>query len=105
MAVAIIVGVLVWRGLPLAVDSAAAFAALGALCGVVYTALKLLVVGPRAVFFLFFFPLPTVPPSGIAIPALLLSPAVIVENRSIARGPRRKALSVRYSVNSSTNSK
>lgn len=86
LAVAIVVAVLVWRGLPFAVYSTAALAALGALYGLVYTGAELLVVGPRALSFLFFFPLPTVPPSAITIPVLLLALSVIAETRSVARG-------------------
>jgi hypothetical protein len=85
LAVAIVVGVLVWRGLPFAVYSTAALAALGALYGVIYTIAEFMTVGPRALSFLFFFPLPTVPPTAIAIPVLLLALAVIVHNRSVAR--------------------
>jgi hypothetical protein len=85
LAVAIVVAVLVWRGLPFAVYSTAALAALGALYGLVYTGAELLVVGSRAVSFLFFFPLPTVPPSAITIPVLLLALSVIAETRSVAR--------------------
>ena len=92
LAVAIVVAVLVWRGLPFAVYSTAALAALGALYGLVYTGAELLVVGPRALSFLFFFPLPTVPPTAIAIPVLLLALAVIVHNRSVVRESSREPL-------------
>ena len=90
LAVAIVVGVLVWRGLPFAIYSTAALAALGALYGLVYTGAEFLVVGPRALSFLFFFPLPTVPPSAITIPVLLLALSVIADNRSVARGQARE---------------
>jgi hypothetical protein len=92
LAVAIVVGVLVWRGLPFAVYSTAALAALGAIYGLVYTGAEFLVVGPRALSFLFFFPLPTVPPSAITIPVLLLALSVIAENRSFVRGQAREPL-------------
>jgi len=92
LAVAIVVAVLVWRGLPFAVYSTAALAALGALYGLVYTGAEFLVVGPRALSFLFFFPLPTVPPTAIAIPVLLLALAVIVHNRSVVRESSREPL-------------
>jgi hypothetical protein len=92
LAVAIIVAVLVWRGLPFAVYSTAALAALGALYGVIYTIAEFMIVGPRALSFLFFFPLPTVPPTAIAVPVLLLALAVIVHNRSVARQPARETL-------------
>ncbi len=95
LAVAIVVGVLVWRGLPFAVYSTAALAALGALYGVIYTAAEFMVVGPRALSFLFFFPLPTVPPTAIAIPVLLLALAVIIHNRNVARGQGREPLPAR----------
>jgi hypothetical protein len=85
LAVAIVVGVLVWRGLPFAVYSTAALAALGALYGLVYTGAEFLVVGPKALTFLFFFPLPTVPPAAITIPVLLIALSVIADNRSVAR--------------------
>src|SRR5260370_24567715 len=55
LAVAIVVAVLVWRGLPFAVYSTAALAALGALYGLIYTSAALLVLRPRALSFLFFF--------------------------------------------------
>ena len=92
LAVAIVVGVLVWRGLPFAVYSTAALAALGALYGVIYTIAEFMIVGPRALSFLFFFPLPTVPPTAIAIPVLLLALAVIVHNRSVTRQTAREPL-------------
>ncbi len=95
LAVAIVVAVLVWRGLPFAVYSTAALAALGALYGVIYTAAELFVVGPRALSFLLFFPLPTVPPTAIAIPVLLLALAVIIHNRNVARGQEREPLPAR----------
>jgi hypothetical protein len=95
LAVAIVVAVLVWRGLPFAVYSTAALAALGALYGLIYTGAELLVVGPRALSFLLFFPLPTVPPSAIAIPVLFLALAVIIHNRNVARGQERGALPAR----------
>jgi hypothetical protein len=93
--VAIVVGVLVWRGLPIAIYSTAALAALGALYGLIYTGAELLVVGPRALSFLFFFPLPTVPPTAIAIPVLVLALAVIIHNRNVALGQRREPLPAR----------
>src|SRR5260370_4048879 len=95
LAVAIVVAVLVWRGMPFAVYSTAVLAALGALYGLIYTGAQLLVVGPRALSFLFFFPLPNVPPTAIAIPLLLLSLAVIIHNRNVARGQARGPLPAR----------
>jgi hypothetical protein len=92
LAVAVVVAVLVWRGLPFAVYSTAALAALGAFYGLVYTGAEFLVVGPRALSFLFFFPLPTVPPSAITIPVLLLALSVIADTRSVARGQAREPL-------------
>src|ERR1700687_6048803 len=92
LAVAIVVGVLVWRGLPFAIYSTAALAALGALYGLGYTGAEVLVVGRPATSLLFFFPLPTVPPSAITIPVLLLALSVIADNRSLARGQARAPL-------------
>jgi hypothetical protein len=59
---------------------------------VIYTAAEFMIVGPRALSFLFFFPLPTVPPSAITIPVLLIALSVIAENRSFEHGPAREAL-------------
>ncbi len=61
----------------------------------IYTAAEFMVVGPRALSFLFFFPLPTVPPTAIAIPVLLLALAVIIHNRNVARGQEREPLPAR----------
>ena len=91
LAAAIIIGVLVWRGLPFALYSTAALAALSVVYGMAYTGAELLVVGPRALFFLLFFPLPTVPPSVIALPVLILAVSVILENRRVpVRSPRNR---------------
>ena len=50
-------------------------------------ALQFLLLGWPAILFLFFFPLPTVPPAVIAIPVLLLSITLILENRRSSPAP------------------
>jgi len=80
LAVSIIVAVLVWRGLPFAIYSTAALAVISVVFDVGF-ALQFLLLGWPAILFLFFFPLPTVPPAVIAIPVLLLLLSLILENR------------------------
>lgn len=80
LAVSIIVAVLVWRGLPFAIYSTAALAVISVIFDVGF-ALQFLLLGWPAILFLFFFPLPTVPPAVIAIPVLLLLLSIIVDNR------------------------
>lgn len=83
LAVAIIVGILIWRGLPFAIYSTAALAAMSVVYSVVYAVLEFMSVGPRALLVLLFFPLPTVPPGVIAIPVFILLLAVIREMRRV----------------------
>ena len=80
LAASIVVAALVWRGLPFAIYSTAALAAISVVFDVGF-ALQFLLLGWPAILFLFFFPLPTVPPAVIAIPVLLLSITLILENR------------------------
>jgi hypothetical protein len=81
LAAAIIVGILVWRGLPFAIYSTAALAAISVVYSVSYTILEFMAVGPRALSFLLFFPLPTVPPGVIAIPVFILTLTVMAGMR------------------------
>jgi hypothetical protein len=85
LAVAIIVGVLVWRGLPFAIYCVAALAAISVLFDVIFIIVEFVMFGPLALFFLIVFPLPTVPPALIAVPTLILSATVIIENRRLTR--------------------
>jgi hypothetical protein len=80
LAVSVVVAALVWRGLPFAIYSTAALAAISVIFDVGF-ALQFLLLGWPAILFLFFFPLPTVPPAIIAVPVLLLSLSVILTNR------------------------
>ena len=80
LAVSIVVAALVWRGLPFAIYSTAALAAMSVVFDVGF-ALQFLLLGWPAIVFLFFFPLPTVPPAVIAIPVLLLSLSLVLDNR------------------------
>src|ERR1700682_1670682 len=82
LAGAIVVAVLVWRGLPFAIYCTAALAALSVLFDVVFVVVEFVSFGPLALFFLLLFPLPTVPPALIAIPVLILS---ILEIRDMRR--------------------
>src|SRR3979490_3388582 len=66
LAGAIVVAVLVWRGLPFALY---------------FVVVEFVSFGPLALFFLLLFPLPTVPPALIAIPVLILSISVIRDMR------------------------
>ena len=70
LAVAIIVGVLVWRGLPF---------------DLIFISVEFVMFGPLALFFLVIFPLPTVPPAAIGIPVLILSVSVILDIRKSAQ--------------------
>ncbi|HET9924620.1 MAG TPA: hypothetical protein VFS98_10925 [Methylomirabilota bacterium] len=79
LAVAIIVGVLIWRGLPAALHSVAALAALSVLFDLIFIAAQWVQFGPIALLFLIIFPLPTVPPAAIGIPVLILSASIILD--------------------------
>src|ERR1700682_3374053 len=87
LAASIVVAALVWRGLPFAIYSTAALASISVIFNVGF-ALQFLLLGWPAILFLFFFPLPTVPPAVIAIPVLVLSITLILENR---RAPGTRA--------------
>ena len=82
LAASIVVAALVWRGLPFAIYSTAALSAISVIFDVGF-ALQFLLLGWPAILFLFFFPLPTVPPAVIAIPVLILSLTLIVDNRRV----------------------
>jgi hypothetical protein len=82
LAVSIVVAALVWRGLPFAIYSTAALAAISVVFDVGF-ALQFLLLGWPAILFLFFFPLPTVPPAIIAIPVLGLSLSLVLDNRRV----------------------
>jgi hypothetical protein len=82
LAASIVVAALVWRGLPFAIYSTAALAAISVIFDVGF-ALQFLLLGWPAILFLFFFPLPTVPPAVIAIPVLVLSLSLILDNRRV----------------------
>ena len=86
LAVSIVVAALVWRGLPFAIYSTAALAAMSVVFDVGF-ALQFLLLGWPAILFLFFFPLPTVPPAVIAVPVLVLSLLLILDNRRVSRAP------------------
>jgi hypothetical protein len=79
LAVAIIVGVLIWRGLPSALYAVAALAAISVLFDLIFIAAQWVQYGPIALLFLVIFPLPTVPPAGIGIPVLILSASIMRE--------------------------
>jgi hypothetical protein len=81
LAGALVVAALVWRGLPFAVYSTAALAALSVFFDLVFVAVEAVSFGPLALFFLILFPLPTVPPALIALPILVLSISVILDNQ------------------------
>jgi hypothetical protein len=85
LAIALVVAALVWRGLPFAVYSTAALAALSVLFDVVFVAIEAVSFGPLALIFLLLFPLPTVPPALIAVPVLILTISVIVDDRRLKR--------------------
>jgi hypothetical protein len=91
LAGAVVVAALVWRGLPFAVYSTAALAALSVLFDLVFVAAEAISYGPLAFLFLLFFPLPTVPPALIAIPVLAVSLSVILDDRRTrtAQAPKR----------------
>ena len=96
LAVAIVVGILVWRGLPFALYCVAALAAISVLFDILFISVEFVMFGPLALFFLVIFPLPTVPPAAIGIPVLILSLSVILEMRRTARrsAPRQPTPSV-----------
>src|SRR6202158_2595661 len=81
LAAALVVAALVWRGLPIAVYSTAALAVMSGVFDVIFFAFEAVAFGPLAFLFLIFFPLPTVPPALLALPILVLSLSVIIDNR------------------------
>jgi hypothetical protein len=81
LAVALIVGVLIWRGLPFALYCVAALAAISVLFDVIFIAVEFVSFGMLALYFLVVFPLPTVPPALIALPVLILSVSVSLDIR------------------------
>jgi hypothetical protein len=85
LAASIVVAALVWRGLPFAIYSTAALATISVIFDIGF-ALQFLLLGWPAILFLFFFPLPTVPPAVIAIPVLVLSLSLILSNRRAPAG-------------------
>lgn len=89
LAASIIVAALVWRGLPFAIYSTAALAAISVVFDVGF-AMQFLLLGWPAILFLFFFPLPTVPPAVIAIPVLLLALSLILDNRRVGAPAQTK---------------
>jgi hypothetical protein len=93
LAVAIIVGVLIWRGLPFALYCVAALAAISVVFDLVFIAVELVSFGPIALLFLIIFPLPTVPPAAIGIPVLILSVSVMIDARRVARASGQPRLS------------
>jgi hypothetical protein len=92
LAGALVVGALVWRGLPFALYSTAALAAMSVLFDLILVAVEFVSFGPLALFFLILFPLPTVPPALIALPVLVLSVLVILEVRRTRPAPASKSL-------------
>jgi hypothetical protein len=82
---AIVVAGLVWRGLPFAVYSTAALAVMSVVFDTIFVAFEAASFGPLAFLFLIFFPLPTVPPALLALPILVLSLSVIIDNRKLTR--------------------
>src|ERR1700687_5872093 len=93
LAVAIIVGVLIWRGLPFALYCVAALAAVIALFALIFTAVEFVAYGPMALLFLIISPLPTVPPAAIGLPVLILSLSVMLDIRRAARANTHAQLS------------
>ena len=81
LAGALVVAALVWRGLPFAVYSTAALAAMSVFFDLIFVAVEAVSFGPLALFFLILFPLPTVPPALIALPILILCISVIIDDR------------------------
>src|ERR1700687_2770690 len=92
LAAALVVAALVWRGLPFAVYSTAALAALSVLFDLIFVAVEAVSFGPLALFFLILFPLPTVPPALIALPTLILCISVIIDQRRATPAPASKEL-------------
>jgi hypothetical protein len=92
LAGAIVVAALVWRGLPFAVYSTAALAAVSVVFDLIFVIFEFVSFGPLALFFLILFPLPTVPPALIAVPVLILSISVILEARRMRPKPAPKEL-------------
>jgi hypothetical protein len=93
LAVAIVVGVLIWRGLPSALYAVAALAAISVLFDLLFVVAQWVQFGPIALLFLVIFPLPTVPPAAIGIPVLILSASIMLEVWRAAHSPagRRSA--------------
>jgi hypothetical protein len=79
LAVALVVGVLIWRGLPSALSAVAALAAISVLFDLIFIAAQWVQFGPIALLFLVIFPLPTIPPAAIGIPVLILSASIMLE--------------------------
>jgi len=84
-AMAAVITVNIWRGLPFALYCVAALAAISVLFDIIFITVEFVMFGPLALFFLVIFPLPTVPPAAIGIPVLILSLSVILEMRRSVR--------------------
>jgi hypothetical protein len=93
LAVAIIVGVLIWRGVPFALYCVAALAAISVLFDLIFIAAEFVAYGPMALLFLIIFPLPTVPPAAIGLPVLILCLSVMLDIRRAARANPHAQLS------------
>jgi hypothetical protein len=63
----------------------AALAAISVLFDLIFIAVEFVAFGPLALYFLVVFPLPTVPPALIALPVLILSVSVILDDRHLKR--------------------
>jgi hypothetical protein len=87
LAVAIIVAILIWRGLPFALYAVAALAGISVVFDIIFIAAEFVQFGPIALLFLIIFPLPTVPPAAISIPVFILCISVILDVRR-ALAPR-----------------
>jgi hypothetical protein len=93
LAVAIIVGVLIWRGVAFALYCVTALAALSVLFDLIFIAAEFVAYGPIALLFLIIFPLPTVPPAAIGLPVLILCVSVMLDIRRVARANPQPHLS------------
>jgi len=85
VAVTALLAVFTLRGSRPALYATSVFALVSSLFGLAFAALEAIWIGPLALLYLLFYPLPHVPLGAVAIPVLILSLSVIREMQGAAR--------------------